>query len=262
MGGLLELLLAEVGLLILSCARLSGMLVLAPLGWDVAPARIRGVLVLVLGLSVHSMHPRALSLENLGVFSWLLMALGEFILGAAMGFVVRIVISIAEIAAESFSPIMGLGAAQIFDPQTSSTGTVLAKMFKYLAIFLALVVGVHRVVLSALLQSFQAIPIGTMDAPGGAAEPLLALVSDAIESGVRIAIPILALLFMTQAALAFISRAAPAMQIFSVGFAVTLAVGAVATILTIPDIGRELLVQLTYVGRHIEQVAASMLSTR
>lgn len=86
------------------------------------------------------------------------------------------------------------------------------------------------------------------------------LVATAISSGIRIAIPVLALLFITQVALAFISRAAPAMQIFSVGFAVTLTVGAVALILILPDIGRELIVEMSYVGRQLEQVAAAMLS--
>jgi flagellar biosynthetic protein FliR len=196
--------------------------------------------------------------QSMTAFDWLLLGFGEFLLGAAMGFVVRIVIAIAEIAAESFSPIMGLGAAQIFDPTSGAASTVLVKMFRYLVITLALVLGVHRVVLSGVMRSFLAVPIGGMNRPGGAAEPLLYLVSEAIASGVRISIPILALLFMTQVALAFIARAAPAMQIFSVGFAVTLAVGAIAVILTLGDIGREFIVALSYVGRHIEAVASSM----
>lgn len=260
MNPLTQLIISEIGLLLLACTRLSGVLIAAPLGWDVAPARVRAVLVIALGLFVQGVHPQALAVESLSVISWMLYAIGEFILGAGIGLVVRIAVSIAEIAAESFSPIMGLGAAQIFDPQSASTGTMLSRVFKYLMVLLALLVGVHRIVIGGVMQSFRALPVGAMDSPGGAAAPLVRLVSAAIESGVRIAIPILALLFMTQAALAFISRAAPAMQIFSVGFAVTLAVGAVALILVMPDVGRELLIQLSYVGRHIDEVGSSMFS--
>ncbi len=258
MSDFAQLLQAEIGLLVLCCTRLTGLVLTAPLGWDLAPARIRGALVIVTALGVHGIHPRSLATETLGVLDWFLFALGEFVLGAAMGFVVRIAVAIAEIAAESFSPVMGLGAAQIFDPSSGASATVIVKIFRYLIITLALILGVHRVVLGGLLRSFRAIPIGAMNRPGGAAEPLLYLVSDAIASGVRISIPILALLFMTQTALAFISRAAPAMQIFSVGFAVTLAVGAAAMILTAGDVGRELMVALSYVGRHVEGVASSM----
>jgi flagellar biosynthetic protein FliR len=258
MNDLLQLMLAEIGLLLLCCTRLTGLLIVAPLGWEIAPARVRGVLVVVIALGVHSAHPRSLPIEHLATLDWFLLVVGEFVLGAAMGMVVRITIAVAEIAAESFSPIMGLGAAQMFDPQSGGATTVMTRVFKYLAIMLALVMGVHRIVIGGVLGSFRALPLGMMNAPGGAAEPLLGLVADAIASGVRIAVPVLALLFMTQAALAFISRAAPAMQIFSVGFAVTLAVGAIALILTIPDIGRELIVEMSYIGRRIEDVASSM----
>jgi flagellar biosynthesis protein FliR len=261
MSQLAQLLLSEVGLLILSCTRLTGMLLAAPLGWDMAPVRIRGALVIVTALAIHGIHPESTTATVGTVLGWVIMALGEFLLGLAIGFVVRIAISIAEIAAESFTPIMGLGAAQIFDPHSASTSSVLTRVFRYFAILLALSLGVHRIILGAILHSFRVLPVGSIDTPHGAAEPLLAMVALAIGSGVRIAIPILALLFMTQAALAFISRAAPAMQIFSVGFAVTLAVGAAATILAFPDMGRQLALELSYVGRHIEQVARSMSST-
>lgn len=260
MNGLLQLLLGEVGLLVLCCTRLTGLIIVAPLGWDVAPARLRAALVVSIALSIHGVHPRLMDTTQLGALSWLVLSVSEFSMGAAMGFVVRVTIAIAEVAAEAFSPIMGLGAAQIFDPASASSQTVMAKAFKYLAVMLALVVGVHRVVLGALLSSFKVLPVGSIDAPGGAARPLLELVNATIGSGVRIAVPILSLLFMTQVALAFISRAAPAMQIFSVGFAVTLAVGAAAILLTLPDIGRELVVALSYVGRHVEDVASSMVA--
>ena len=72
------------------------------------------------------------------------------------------------------------------------------------------------------------------------------------------AVAVIALLFVTQVALAFISRAAPAMQIFAVGFAVTLGVGVFALVLTLPDTAREMLVQLSYVGHQVEMVASRM----
>lgn len=262
MNSLAAFALSELGLLLLGVTRLTGVVIAAPLGWHRAPARIRAVLVISVALSSHGVHPHSLDLESAGPLDWLLWVGGEFLFGAAIGLVIRFILAIAEVAAESFAPIMGLGAAQIFDPSSSSTGTVLSRVLFYLAVLIALLLGVHRTVLSAIISSFRVLPLGTVQNPGGAAEPLLLLSSAAIQTGVRIAVPILALLFITQVALAFISRAAPAMQIFSVGFAVTLAVGGVAIILTVPDMARELVAQLSYVGRQIEELAYSMQGTR
>jgi flagellar biosynthetic protein FliR len=86
--------------------------------------------------------------------------------------------------------------------------------------------------------------------------------SDVLEAGVRIAIPVLSVLFLTQVALAFISRAAPAMQIFSVGFAVTLAVGAVVLIFAVPDIGHRMIAEFSKVGQHVESILVALSEGR
>lgn len=136
--------------------------------------------------------------------------------------------------------------------------SVLAQLFRYLAILLAVLVGVHRVVINALITSFQVFPVGHVPNPGLAFEVILRMSADILAAGVRIAIPMIAVLFMTQIALAFISRAAPAMQIFSVGFAVTLAVGSVVLVLMIPDTGYRLLAEFSRVGPQIESILMAM----
>ena len=117
---------------------------------------------------------------------------------------------------------------------------------------MALIAGLHRVVLSGLLASFKAIPVGSLTNPALTAPVVLAMTTDALASGVRIALPFIGVLFMCQVALAFISRAAPAMQIFSVGFAVTMAVGALVMVLALPDVGYELLAEVGRSGNKIE----------
>ena len=86
--------------------------------------------------------------------------------------------------------------------------------------------------------------------------------SDALATGVRVAIPLVAILFMTQVALAFISRAAPAMQIFSIGFAVTMATGGFVLVLVLPDLGFELLAEVAKSGGKIESLLGAVQSAR
>ena len=112
---------------------------------------------------------------------------------------------------------------------------MITSILRNLAVLLGCLVGLHRVVIGAVIGSFQAVPAGTIQSTSNLTELVLALTGDAVGTGVKLAIPLIAVLLVTQVALAFVSRAAPAMQVFSIGFAVTLAVGALILIATLPD---------------------------
>jgi flagellar biosynthesis protein FliR len=247
---------AHAGTFALESVRIAGVLIAAPLAWQSAPVRVRGGLVLLLAFAAHAEGTGGLgehSIEHLA-FS----VGSEFMLGLGIGFVVRLFVSVAEMAAEHIAPMMGIGAAQLFDPQTKSMQNVLATFLRNFAIFLGLIAGIHRVVLGGVLASFRAVPVGTLTNPALETPVILAMTSDALATGVRIALPFIAILFMTQIALAFISRAAPAMQIFSIGFAVTLAAGALLLVLVLPDFGYELLGEVSRCGGKIETLLTAV----
>ena len=174
----------------------------------------------------------------------------------------RLFVAIAEMAADHIAPMMGIGAAQLFDPQTKSMQNVMSTLFRNFAVLLGLVAGIHRVVLGGVLSSFKIVPVGSLSDPALETPVILAMTSEALASGVRVAIPIIAVLFMTQIALAFISRAAPAMQIFSIGFAVTMATGALVMILVLPDLGFELLAEVSRSGSKIETLLTAVQVAR
>ena len=82
--------------------------------------------------------------------------------------------------------------------------------------------------------------------------------SEVIVAGVQLALPFLAVLFVAQVGLAFIARSAPAMQIFSIGFAVTLCVGFILWIVFAADIIRELSMLFGWAERNISLLLESM----
>ncbi len=135
---------------------------------------------------------------------------------------------------------------------------VMATLLRNFAVLLGLIAGIHRVVLGGVLASFKIVPVGTISNPALETPVILAMTADAMASGVKIAIPFIAILFMAQIALAFVSRAAPAMQIFSIGFAVTLATGALIMVLVLPDMGIELLAEVSRSGSKIETLLAAV----
>lgn len=255
MNALDELVRSEAASFALETVRLAGLVAVAPLTWSAAPARAKASLVLLLAVAAHGQG--GVDPEIAGSPSRIALSAGsEFMLGAAIGFIVRLVVASVELAAEQVALMMGLGIAQVFDPQQHSPQNVLSGLLRNFALLVALGVGLHRLVIGATVASFRAVPVGSVVDLGAYGQTFTTLGGEVLVTGVRLAMPIIAVLLMTQIALAFVSRAAPAMQIFSVGFAVTLAVGAFVVFYTLPDLGHEVAAEFS----HVEDRIASLLS--
>jgi flagellar biosynthesis protein FliR len=244
----------------LELARVSGLVIITPLPWEVAPQRVKAAMVFFLALLVHGVGPVNIDLG--GPLYTFLHLFSEFMLGAAMGFVVRLAIAVAEIAGAAIAPAIGLGAASVFDPATGEADSALTKVLRQFLVLLALILGVHRVILAALVASFRELPVGSPVQLANGAHIFIELSGRALLSGVRLALPVMAVLLMVQLALAFVSRAAPSMQIFNIGFAVLLAVGAVILVLTLPDMAQEMIGELGRIAENIESVLTALASPR
>jgi flagellar biosynthetic protein FliR len=178
----------------------------------------------------------------------------EFALGAAMGLVVRFIVAMAEVAAEAIAPMLGLGVAQLFDAASRTNQNILTSILRYVCILVALAIGVHRLLLEALLSSFRLVPAGSIRLPAAGFGVLWALSGQVLLVGARIALPLIAILFIVQITLAFVSRAAPQLQVFSVGFAVATAVGLTTLVLVLPDVSRSFIVEFSKVSSHLERL--------
>jgi flagellar biosynthetic protein FliR len=242
---------AEVATLMLETSRVGGMMLLAPLPWQRAPNRARAALALLLAFVAHGGSPPAPSAMD--SLAYLVLALpSEVLLGASIGMVVRVATSISEVAGDAISPLFGLSAASAFDPQTHAAVSPLTSVLNLLLMSLALSLGAHRMVLGAVMMSFRAVPAGAVVDINLVVPMLVRLTAMSLEVGVRVALPVLAVLLLNQVALAFVSRAAPTMQIFSIGFAVSIIVGMITFVVALPDVGQALARELLRIGPRIE----------
>jgi flagellar biosynthetic protein FliR len=206
----------------------------------------------MLGFVVHGDSGSASVPTSLVELAWALTL--EFTLGVAMGLVVRFIVAMAEVAAETIAPMLGLGVAHIFDVSSHSSQNIMGTLLRYISILVALAIGVHRMLIEALLGGFKAIPVGGAIAPANGLKLICELSANILFVGVRLALPIIAVLFIVQIALAFVSRAAPQLQVFSIGFAVATAVGLTTLILIVPDVTRGLTVEFSQVSSHLERL--------
>lgn len=149
----------------------------------------------------------------------------QLMLGFAMGLALRVIFSAVEMAGHIVGLQMGLGFATFFDPQNSAQIPVMGQFLGLIAMLLFLAINGHLMVIQALVESFHALPIGLHPLASQGWKTLALWGGEIFHSGVLIALPAIAVLMMTNLALAILTRAAPQLNIFAVGFPLTLAVG-------------------------------------
>jgi flagellar biosynthetic protein FliR len=247
----------ELALLGLELARVSGVVAVSPIPWANTPRKVRAGLILFLLVVLHGSGRSPVT--DMPSAGWAAIHIStELLVGLCIGMVVRLSVGAAEVAGSTLAIPMGFSAAQAFDPTIGASDSVLTRLFRNLTLLLALLAGLHRVMLHTLLSSFHLLPVGTAVHLEASFPLMLELTTHIIGVGVRLALPVLSLLLMANLALAFVARAAPTMQIFNVGFAVLFAVGAVGLLLSLPEVSREIMREFSQNAQYFERLLSDL----
>jgi flagellar biosynthetic protein FliR len=223
--------------LIWPLTRILGLVASAPLfGNAGVPMQIK----LALGVLLASViAPTVPDIPAVDPSSWagILILVKEMLIGVAMGFAMRIVFAAIEYAGEVASMSMGLGFAVFFDPNSHGRSSAVGQFLALVATMAFLAVNAHLVLLAALAESFHALPISETPFSGNAPLELARWGARIFSSGLQLALPIIAALLITNVALGILTRAAPQLNIFGIGFPVTLGVGFLTLSLALPYLG-------------------------
>jgi len=217
--------------------RVLALLAAAPvLGQTRIPMRVRiglGVaIVLAISPSLPSM-PRIAPASAEGM----LVAAYQIVIGLAIGFSLRLVFTAVEMAGDLVGLQMGLGFAMFYDPGNVQHTPILGQFMSLLATLVFLAINGHLLVISTLAQSFYALPITTEPLQGGLFQTLAQHGAIVFVAGLQLALPLIITMLVVNLSLGVLTRAAPQLNIFAVGFPVTLAIGFGALILTLPYFG-------------------------
>ncbi|MDM0014779.1 flagellar biosynthetic protein FliR [Variovorax sp. J22P168] len=155
-------------------------------------------------------------------------------IGMAIGFTVRLVFTAVELAGEVVGLQMGLNFASFFDPMSNAQTSAVSKFMSNIAMLLFIAINGHLTILMAVMKSFDAFPIGGSLMQALARARIHELGADLFASALWIALPMIALLLFANLTLGVISRVAPQMNIFAIGFPVTLVAGLAGITLTLP----------------------------
>jgi flagellar biosynthetic protein FliR len=172
-----------------------------------------------------------------GAWSGLALLVRETLLGLAMGFALRIVFTAVEMAGNVIGVQMGLSFAEIYDPLTTSHVAVIGQFLGLLAALAFLALDGHLMMIGTLVESMRAIPPGDFGAAPVDWRLLTMWGGKIMEAAVLLSLPVIAALTITNVALGVLSRAASQLNLFAVGFPITLAIGFVTLLLALPHLG-------------------------
>lgn len=197
------------------------------------PARTRVALAALITVCSQASLP-VMPVVALGSATAMLLVVQQLLIGLSLGFAVRIVFASIELAGEIIGLQMGLNFAGFFDPATGGQTTAVSRFFGVSVSWLFIVINGHLLLIAAVVQSFQAFPVGP--------EPFafLRMVqpqvwgAEIFKLGLWIALPLTAMLLFTNLVLGIISRVSQQMNIFAIGFPITVSVGLLGVLLTLP----------------------------
>jgi len=222
---------AWVAAFFLPLARILALLSAAPPFSNAAlPRRIR----LGLGLSIALVLVPALpSLPSISPASGagLFLLAQQLLIGLAMGFAMRLVVAAVDYAGTAIGLEMGLGFATFYDPQNTSQTPVIAEFISLLAILVLLSIDGHLMIVATLAKSFEALPIGATTLAAGSWSNFAHAGAIVFSSGLLLSLPIVTAMLITNIALGVLTRAAPQLNLFAIGFPITLIGGFAVLIL-------------------------------
>jgi flagellar biosynthetic protein FliR len=154
--------------------------------------------------------------------------------GMAIGFAARLVFAAVELAGELVGLQMGLNFAAFFDPMSNAQVSAVSRFLGNMSMLLFIVVNGHLTLLMAVIRSFESFPVDGNFLDVLKQIRLHTLGADVFASALWIALPMIGLLLFVNLTLGVISRVAPQMNIYAVGFPVTLVMGLVGIAATLP----------------------------
>lgn len=215
--------------------RISAALMTAPLfATEAGNARLRIMLALTLSFMVYPLleWPRLNPLSPDG----LLALLDQIVIGIVMGLSLQVIVAALVIAGQAISSTMGLSMANLMDPTLGSV-PVLSQFMLIMGSLVFLDVGGHLMLINSVLDSFRLLPVGHSAVGIEAAGKLVAWSSMMFLGGVLIALPVMASLLLVNIGVGIMTRAAPSLNIFSVGLPAMLVAGYILLMVCIGSMG-------------------------
>lgn len=228
-------------LLLWPAARILAMFSIAPLfGHASVPVTVKVGLGILLSVAI---APGLPPLPDVAPFSGdgLLILVQQMLIGFALGFAIRLVFAAVELAGELAALSMGLSFSSFFDPLSQSEASSISQFFGWLALMVFIASNLHLAMLATLAKSFVALPVSATPMGTGPFRLLAGYGGQVFALGLQLALPVIAALLVANLALGILNKAAPQLNLFGIGFPVTLGTGFLMISVVLPYLSAPLM---------------------
>ncbi len=210
---------------ILIVVRISGIVATTPIFGDAnIPVQIKTVIIFVFSLILAPfIPPFSVPLDNVSFY--LLLVAGELLIGLVLGLVGQFLFAAIQLAGEIAGLQMGLGMANVMDPQSQQQTSVIAQIEYALAGLIFLAMDAHHVVINAMVHSYTLLTPGNVELGAKLAQQIMVLSAGTFVLGFQLGAPLIIALFIANIIMGFMARAVPQMNIFVVGFPFSIFLG-------------------------------------
>jgi flagellar biosynthetic protein FliR len=206
------------GLLLATCRAAGFVLLAPPFNSSSIPAPVKGALSLALAVSqLHRVTP-GLPTPTAGFL--VVTSLTEVAIGAALGFIVQLLFTAVQMAGDVLDVTGGFSLQPAYDPLAMTVTSNIGRLHYMLASALLFTSGGDLMIVRGLATSYDGLPVGASLPTGQLASVLMTALSMMFLAALQIAGPMVAVLLLADVALALLSRASPALNIFQLGFPV------------------------------------------
>lgn len=230
---------AQLWVLLVAMVRPGAALIAAPIfGAPSVPIQLRLILSLALGVAALNSVTITLPAGGIATIQGFMLVIGEVLAGLAMGFALQIGYAAAFVAGETIGNAMGLGFAAMVDPQSGQSTQAVGQFLSILSTFLLLSMDGHLMLISYVVQSYQALPPGGPMLSNDAVWGLVLFGGTLLGSGLTIALPVAFSLILIQLIMGMLARTAPSLNLFAVGMPVALFSGLILLAIAAPVMGQ------------------------
>jgi flagellar biosynthesis protein FliR len=205
--------------------RIGGFLLASPIiGTQLVPARTRIVLAALITAALAPNLAPMPQIDALSPASFVLVA-QQVLIGVAMGFVLQVLWQLFVVSGQIIAMHMGLGFASMVDPSNGVTVPVVSQLHLMLVTLLFLAMNGHLAMIEVLAESFKVLPVGAGFVTNDKLWELAGWASWMFASALLMALPAVASLLIINCSMGVVTRAAPQLNIFAIGFPSMLIVG-------------------------------------
>jgi len=199
------------------------------------PVRFRMLLAVLITVLVQPVLPAS---PVVAVFSSeaALILLQQIGIGVALGFLMQMAFNALILGGQVMAFSMGLGFANMMDPANGVQVPVVSQFWLILAMLAFLLMNGHLVLISAIVDTFTVLPIAVDGFGRAGIWELLSWASRMFAAGLLVALPVIIALLLVNIGMGVVSRAAPQLNIFAIGFPITLMMGFLLIWITLPQV--------------------------